>query len=73
MLKVLQSWAMPDWSVTSGTGLNPDTGIPMADWGSWLPEEMPMPDLLFSGNPTFRHLHMIFQYWILNYNIILQE
>jgi hypothetical protein len=36
----------------------------MPDWSSWIPEEMPMPDLLFSGIPTFRHLQMIFQYHI---------
>jgi hypothetical protein len=35
--------------------------MPMPYWGSWLPEEMPMPDELFSGIPTFQHLHMIFQ------------
>ncbi len=44
---------MPDLSVTSGTGLNPDAGMPMSDWSSWLPEEMPMPNQLF---PEFRHL-----------------
>jgi hypothetical protein len=25
------SWAMPDYSVTSGTGLNPDARMPMPD------------------------------------------
>ncbi len=50
--------------MTSGSGLNPDAGIPMTDCGSWLPEEMPMSDQLFSGITTFRHLYMIFQYHI---------
>jgi hypothetical protein len=27
--------------------------MPMPDWGSWLPEEMPMPNKLFSGIPAF--------------------
>ncbi len=34
-------------SVTYGTGM------PMPDWGSWLLEEMPMPDLIFSGITAF--------------------
>jgi hypothetical protein len=28
---VLHSWAMPDYSVTSGTELTPDAGMPMPD------------------------------------------
>jgi hypothetical protein len=43
--------------VTSGTGLNPDAGMPMPKCGSLLPEEMPIPDYLFSGIPD---LHMLF-------------
>ncbi len=31
------------------------TGMPMPDWGSWLPEEMPMLDLIFSGIPAFHN------------------
>jgi hypothetical protein len=33
--------------------------MPMPDWGSWLPEEMPMPDYNFIRHSV---IHMIFQY-----------
>ncbi len=35
--------------------------MPMPDWGSWLPEKIPMPDYFF---PAFWYIHMIFQYHI---------
>jgi hypothetical protein len=45
-LSTRHSWAMPDYSMTNGTGLTPATGMPMPDCGSCLPEteEMQMSD-----------------------------
>jgi hypothetical protein len=57
----MAAWAMPDQSVTIGTGLTPESRMPMPNWYSWPPVKMPMPDKLILGIWAFRHLLMIFQ------------